>query len=113
MGCAASDLLAGCLAHFIHSIAYDCASQAVVTGIMRLPARATEIAMPSRLRERRAGKEETWPLQVALFNGLCQTIIGSAHIAHRREAAPQHTRHYTGRTRPDIGTVPLGQPRPA
>src|SRR6266699_5670335 len=94
MGGTTSDFLAGCLAYFIHTIADDGPSQATVTEIMRLPARAAKIAMPARLRERRAGKEEARPLQVAFFNGLSQSVIGSAHVAHRREAAPQHARQH-------------------
>src|SRR6266702_3164831 len=82
VGGTASDLLAGCLAHFIHSIADDSQAGAAVTEIVRLSARAANIAMSSRLRERFAAKEEAWPLQVALLNGLCQPVIGSAHIAH-------------------------------
>jgi hypothetical protein len=78
---------------------------------MRLPAPATEIAMPSRLREGRAGKEEARPPQVALLNGLCQPVIGSAYIAHRREAAPQHAHQHAGRSRRNISRGPLGQPR--
>jgi hypothetical protein len=65
--------------------------------------------MPSRLRERFAAIDEAWPLQVALFKGLCQTILGSAHIAHRREPALQHARQHPGRSRRDIGRRPLGQ----
>src|SRR5205814_9591690 len=78
---AASNLLSGCLAHFIHSITDESQGGAAVTEIVRLPARAAKITMPSRLRERFATKDEARPLQVALFNGLCQAIIGSAHIA--------------------------------
>jgi len=108
---AASDLLSGCLAHFIHSITDDSQGGAAVTEIVRLPARAAPIAMPSRLRERRATKDQARPLQVALFNGLCQTILGSAHIANRREPAPQHAHQHAGRSRRDIGRGPLGKPR--
>ena len=111
MGGTTSDFLAGGLAYFIHTIADDGPSQAAVTEIVRLPARAAKIAMPARLRERPAGKEEARPLQVALFNGLSQPVIGSAHIAHRREPAPQHAHQHAGRSRRDIGRRPLGQPR--
>src|SRR5207248_1128764 len=110
MGGTASDLLAGCLAHFIDSIADDCPSQATVTEIVSLPARAAKLAMASRLRERRAAKEHARPLQVALLKGLCQPVIGSTHIAHRREAAPQHARQHASSSRRDIGHRPLGQP---
>src|SRR6266568_5994347 len=111
MGCTTSDLLSGCLAHFIGSITDGSQGGAAVTEIIRLPARTAKIAMPSRLRERFAAKDEAWPLQVALFDGLCQTILGSAHIAHRREAAPQHAHQHAGRSRRDIGRGPLGKPR--
>jgi hypothetical protein len=37
--------------------------------------------------------------------------LGSAYIAHRREAAPQHALQHTSRSRRDIGRGPLGQPR--
>src|SRR6266700_4046828 len=110
MGCTTSDLLSGCLAHFIGSITDGSQGGAAVTEIIRLPARTAKIAMPSRLRERFAAKDEAWPLQVALFDGLCQTILGSAHIAHRREAAPQHAHQHAGRSRLDIGRGPLGKP---
>ena len=82
-----------------------------MTEIVGLPARAANIAMPSRLRERFTAKEEARPLQVAFFNGLCQPVIGSAYIAHRREAAPQHALQHASRSRRDIGRGPLGQPR--
>ena len=90
MGCAASDLLAGCLAHFLHAIADDSRAGAAVTAIVRMPALAAKIAMPSCLREGFTAKDETWHLEVALLKGLCQPILGSAHVAHRRETAPQH-----------------------
>src|SRR5579872_1595267 len=82
MGCTASNLLAGCPAHLLHAIADDSQTGTAVAKIVGLPARAAPIAMPSRLRERFATKDEARPLQVTLFNGLCQPIIGSAHIAH-------------------------------
>src|SRR5215467_10149133 len=103
MGGTASNLLTGCLAHFIGSITDDSQGGAAVTAIVSLPARIAKIAMPSRLRERLAAKDEAWPLQVALFKGLCQTILGSAYIADRREPAPQHAHQHAGRSRCDIG----------
>src|SRR5579859_817612 len=51
VGGAASDLLASCLAHFLHAITDDGPTQAAVTEIVSLPAAATEIAMPSRDRK--------------------------------------------------------------
>src|SRR5437588_6297981 len=62
MGCTASNLLAGCLAHLLHAITDDSQAGAIVTEIVGLPARAANIAMPSRLRERFTAKEEARPL---------------------------------------------------
>src|SRR5260221_10552772 len=52
MGGTASNLLAGCLAHLLHAITDDSQAGAIVTEIGGLPARAANIALPSRLRER-------------------------------------------------------------
>src|SRR5207248_1567318 len=58
MGCAASNLLAGRLAHCIDSIADNSQAGTAGTGVICLLTRAAHITMPSRLRDRFAAEDE-------------------------------------------------------